>query len=470
MTTSVLVPVSPDLVNALDVSGAFTGRDLDARGPSWVAFGPDGQPPFPELLPPVLGWARVINNGRPARRDQDNAQIMVDTSANPAAWNTAFAGDGLIHGGNNLLEADTPANRRAIVESWRTMAAVMSASARVEQTGWTFRPNGNGDNWVTDSEQPYASGSTATIGFHNGLQVDIPVPAGTSYLLCHGTDATVARGATLHVTQGGVPIASKSLDGLTVMTPHEASNGVAPVVIRLPGLKAGTITVTVDHAGLSGQVLAIIDALLPQSPTPRTIIGVKPVTLNAPTHDKPDLLAYYRTVPDGIRDEFANFIPVDPQPWWNPATMLGPDGLHPNVEGTLEHRDAIVTTIRAEVYGRRARVVEPTVWYSADSDSAQRRVIAAWKDAPLTNVELLGMLLDIAREQVLEYAPARPVDAPVPTRFVWAQLQHAKHLWNAGRVTGAGEAGTGEFSYAPRPLDKDIQNIIRPRGGVPSVF
>jgi hypothetical protein len=111
-----------------------------------------------------------------------------------------------------------------------------------------------------------------------------------------------------------------------------------------------------------------------------------------------------------------------------------------------------------------------TPWYSAADTTAQQRVVAAWKDAPLTNAEVLGMLLEIAREQVLEYAPEQPAGAPVPTRFVWAQLQHAKHLWNAGRVSGAGEAGTGEFSYAPRPLDKDIQAIIRPRKGVADVF
>ncbi|WP_295824189.1 hypothetical protein [uncultured Microbacterium sp.] len=58
----------------------------------------------------------------------------------------------------------------------------------------------------------------------------------------------------------------------------------------------------------------------------------------------------------------------------------------------------------------------------------------------------------------------------VPTRFVWAQLQHAKHLWNAGRVAANGETGGGEFTFVPRPLDKDIQYIIRPRKGVPHVF
>lgn len=467
--TTVLVPVAADQVNAIDVSTAYSGQVLDARGPSWVEFGPDGQPSFPELLPPVLGFTRVDNRGRSGRRDQDNAQLMVDTTNNAYAWDTAFQGVGLIHGGNNLIEADTPANRRAILQSWRVMAAMMSASARIEQSGWNFRPNANGDNWVTDSAQPYASGGTATIGFHDGLQVDIPVPAGTSYLLCHGTDTTAARGATLRVSQNGVEVAVASLDGQTVMTPNEANNGVAPVVIRLPNLRAGTVTVTVDHAGLAGQVLAIIDALLPQSATPRTIIGVKPVTLNAPTHDKPDLLAYYRTVPDAIRDEFPNFLSVDPQPGWNRATMLGPDGLHPNVAGTIEHRDSIVTGVRIDQFGRLAQVIEPSTWYNVDTPAAVARIEGVWDDAPTDNLDFCDLIFETAREQVIAYAPTPAEGETYPRRMVYAQLQQARNLWLAGRTDANGDMG-GDFSFTPRPLDKTIRTIIRPIQGAVSVL
>lgn len=467
--TTVLVPVDAARINALDVSAAYSGQVLDARGPSWVEFGPDGQPPFPELLPAVLGFASVINHGRAGRRDQDNAQLMVDTTNNAYAWDTAFNGVGLIHGGNNLIEADTAANRRAALESWRVMAALMSASARVEQTGWTFRPNANGDNWVTDSAQPYASGGTATIGFHHGLQVDIPVPAGTSYLLCHGTDTNAARGATLRISQNGVEVAVKSLDGTTVITPNEANNGVSPVVVRLPNLRAGTVTVTVDHAGLSGQVLAIIDALLPQSATPRPIIGVKPVTLAAPTHDKPDLLAFLRAVPDIIRDEFPNFLAVDPQPGWNPATMLLGDGLHPNVAGTIEHRDAIVTGVRADQFGRLAQIVEPSVWYSTDTPAAVARIEQVWEDAPTDNLDFCDLIFETAREQVIAYAPTPAEGEAYPRRMVYAQLQQARNLWLAGRTDANGDIG-GDFSFTPRPLDKTIRTIIRPIQGGLSVL
>lgn len=145
-----------------------------------------------------------------------------------------------------------------------------------------------------------------------------------------------------------------------------------------------------------------------------------------------------------------------------------------------------------------------------EETKAQERLVAAWVDAPIDNLEVCGMLLEVAREQVLAYAPdpedsddliatavaavqviydtytttpgtfeelladiglaLDPVPATVPpTRYVYAQLQQAGNLWNAGRVTSAGETGMDGFVFTPRPLDKTIRQIIRPTHGVPNV-
>lgn len=120
----------------------------------------------------------------------------------------------------------------------------------------------------------------------------------------------------------------------------------------------------------------------------------------------------------------------------------------------------------------------------------------ALPELPVENEDLAEMLLDIAREQVLEYAADdEPVvqvtdllqnlgvgDATiaqvitlldfeastpgVPTRYVYAQLMQAKNLWLAGK----GEDGPEGFTFSPRPLSKDIQRVIRPTSGVASVF
>ena len=117
-----------------------------------------------------------------------------------------------------------------------------------------------------------------------------------------------------------------------------------------------------------------------------------------------------------------------------------------------------------------------TDWYSVATPDQVTRLLAAWSDAPFQNEETCGMLLDVARDQVIAFAPAPspvdPDDAPVdpPSRYVYAQLQQAINLWNAGRVSAGGDVGVDTFSFTPRPLDKTIKSIIRPIDGKPHVL
>lgn len=125
-------------------------------------------------------------------------------------------------------------------------------------------------------------------------------------------------------------------------------------------------------------------------------------------------------------------------------------------------------------------------WYSASGEAALERIEAAWPDAPTDNPELCGMLLDVAKLQVEMYAPARYdldhsdngsdpatllgwINGALPPRLVYAQLQQAKNLYNAGRIVGDSTGADG-FSFVPRPLSKEIQKIIRPQSGVASVL
>lgn len=121
-------------------------------------------------------------------------------------------------------------------------------------------------------------------------------------------------------------------------------------------------------------------------------------------------------------------------------------------------------------------------WYTTASPEEQERLLAAWQDAPIENLEVLEALLDTAREQVLAYAPEPSADAltvvggyvtpgaPTPPRYVLAQLMQARNLWNAGNVSSEGNFGDGSFSFTPRPMDKTIRQIIRPADGKPDVY
>jgi hypothetical protein len=121
-------------------------------------------------------------------------------------------------------------------------------------------------------------------------------------------------------------------------------------------------------------------------------------------------------------------------------------------------------------------------WYSVADSDAQERLLLAWPDAPLANLEVCGLILGTAREQVLAYAPEPPADdvtvvdgiitsaTVTPDRYVLAQLRQAENLWNAGRVNSSGDVGVDTFTFTPRPLDKTVRQIIRPVDGKPHVL
>lgn len=173
------------------------------------------------------------------------------------------------------------------------------------------------------------------------------------------------------------------------------------------------------------------------------------------------------------------------------------------------------------------------IWYSVDTPEAQARFVSAWGGIDAPTDELGAFLLDIAREQVLAYAPApaevtpevnvrftlvdgvpteaellfsadlepgyngtvtlpltsrglrleavydngtviesRLTTAPevIPPAYVYAQLQQARNLWNAGQANTDGSMGGDGYSYTPRPLDKTIRSLLRPTTGVANVF
>lgn len=113
-------------------------------------------------------------------------------------------------------------------------------------------------------------------------------------------------------------------------------------------------------------------------------------------------------------------------------------------------------------------------WYTTDTPEERTRLRAAWQEAPIENLDVLEQLLDTAKEQVIAYAPAALLDPetllPVyPARYALAQLMQATNLWNAGRVSSAGDIGDGAYVFTPRPMDKTIRGIIRPEDGKPDI-
>lgn len=112
-------------------------------------------------------------------------------------------------------------------------------------------------------------------------------------------------------------------------------------------------------------------------------------------------------------------------------------------------------------------------WYtSADADHPV--VIDLWTDAAQLSPETMDMLLGIARDQVVAYAPPSTLSGvdgqPLYERIAMAQLRQAVNLYRASGVDTGGQNGDpGGFAVTPRPLDWHIKNLIRPPKGRPRV-
>lgn len=116
-------------------------------------------------------------------------------------------------------------------------------------------------------------------------------------------------------------------------------------------------------------------------------------------------------------------------------------------------------------------------WYSVETEEDQGRLVAAWPDAPIENLETLGYMLGTAQEQVIACAPAPAEgddwDAAPRDSFVLAQLQVTKKVWNADNAangTGGDSIGAEGYTFTPYQRDRLIRDIIRPRDFKPDVY
>lgn len=324
------------------VKGTLTGVTGEMRGDSWLAVPYNDALQFPLRLPPASGMTVMNNYAVSGSRIQDAAfDAILDGPRKAVPGAAAMV---VVNSfGNALAETDTAARRAATLEAARALVAVLSASTRVEaSTAGTFSTS---PAWTaTNASAPYASaGTTAATAGVDGAYVDIPVPAGTSYLLTAGADPSEFVGGSLTVTQGSMSV-TKDLNAIGCNTLAHAF-GSSPVAVRLPNLSAGTIRVTTSTAGRSGAVV-VVDAVLPQAVKPPTIYLVKAVELRDPAfYPKPDLLAYLRSIPDTIAAEFPNVVVIDPAEGWDPVSMLGPDQIHLNEAGQSHLFSKLVTAV-----------------------------------------------------------------------------------------------------------------------------
>lgn len=123
--------------------------------------------------------------------------------------------------------------------------------------------------------------------------------------------------------------------------------------------------------------------------------------------------------------------------------------------GTIRERLApVVVVVQAE-----------DGWHNIDSARADWD---AGTSAPASDDKLFE-LLELAREDCLEYAPVLAEGAPIPLRYRAAQLQQAKNTWDNSKPTTSPGTEGELFAIKPFPLDWHVKNMLRPKRGTPVV-
>lgn len=143
---------------------------------------------------------------------------------------------------------------------------------------------------------------------------------------------------------------------------------------------------------------------------------------------------------------------------WPTTTILETPGVHTIV---VTFFDALGVEVQTEPW--KFIVQEIDGWLSLEQARAQ------WADAPLDDV-FLFQLLDTAKEQCLAYAPALLLGAPVPARYIQAQLTQARALYQSTIANQNDNVGIEGFTVRVFPLDFTIRAMLRPKKAIGGIY
>ena len=164
------------------------------------------------------------------------------------------------------------------------------------------------------------------------------------------------------------------------------------------------------------------------------------------------------------------------------ATVVDPVGVSSDCTATLEDGTVEVTLpaepltvegihrVRVTLTGTGTRRLPDVRFVVQDADSPWHTLDSIrdeWADADAIDDGTLWELLQITRDQVLEFAPTLAEGVPVPDHYRYGQRLHSRNTWNASKVNTDGGLGDGDFVLRPFPLDWHVKQILRPKRGIP---
>lgn len=314
-------------------AGADEGVAVTAYGHSYLASDAGNAIPgtrYINRLNRRRGWSSLLNRAVGGSFMADAAILAMGVTASkwtPAAPPTN-AGIMFIQClANDVIQQGASVKALAgSTNAFRSLCTLAKASSRIESS--TFALTGT---WTTGTDVRYSGNSL----------IRSTVLGSTATATWTGTDVALVlwgidgAAATAEIRVDGVLV--KSIDLSDQMVTTIQTNAVVPICIPLTGMSNTSHTIEVRHAGPGGNFI-FVDALLPlNTVSPTQVVVVKDPFIN-PGGGYPNYsdaaMSRHHTMIDNVAAEFSNqVLVVPPPPDWDKATMLGPDGVHPNAYG-----------------------------------------------------------------------------------------------------------------------------------------
>ena len=144
---------------------------------------------------------------------------------------------------------------------------------------------------------------------------------------------------------------------------------------------------------------------------------------------------------------------------WPEVTILEVLGLHTIIITFFNDADGV--EIQCEPFRFVVQAIDG--WLTLEQARGQ------WADAPLDDI-FLYQLLETARVQCEEYAPALQLGVVVPARYIQAQLTQARALYQSTIANQADNVGIEGFTVRVFPLDFTIRAMLRPKKAISGMF
>lgn len=143
---------------------------------------------------------------------------------------------------------------------------------------------------------------------------------------------------------------------------------------------------------------------------------------------------------------------------WPEETILTAEGIHTII---IKFFDALGVTVQCEPW--KFVVQKRASWLSLEQARAQ------WADAPLDDI-FLYQILDSAKVQCIEYAPALAANAVIPLNYLQAQVMQARALYQSVIANQNDNVGIEGFAVRVFPLDFTIRALLRPKKAIAGMF